>query len=425
MKDPRVVVGIDIGTSKVATVVAKVQDEKINVLGVSEVAARGIRKGQIVDIEEVAGSINSSLDIAERMAGYSVDKVFCSISGVHIESQNSKGIVAISQSDGEVVQADVDRVLEAAGAISLPSTRVILHVLPKNFTVDGEMGIKDPIGMTGVRLEVETHIITANSTSIKNIEKVLENEAGVGLSALVFSGFASSLSTITDTEKELGVVMVDIGAGITNICIYIEGSICYSSVIPIGARHITNDLAIGLRVSLESAEKIKLYLSRKYPRTSRSDMVEDSDELDLSELQLYEDLKKVSQKTLVEGIIRPRLNEIFTMIGLELKRSGFLTQTPSGIVVTGGGAKTIGAVESAKRMLSMPVRIGKPFDIVGLSDDVEDPAFSTLMGLVIFGKHFRGESGGMLDSFMPSFEIKGAGHFVNKLKRFLKSFLPS
>lgn len=426
MKDSRVVVGIDIGTSKVATVVAKVQDEKINVLGVSEMPAKGIRKGQIVDIEEVAGSINSSLDIAERMAGYSVDKVFCSISGVHVESQNSKGIVAISQADGEIIQADIDRVLEAAGAISLPSTRVILHVLPKNFTVDGEGGIKDPIGMTGVRLEVETHIITANSTSIKNIEKVLENEAGVGLSALVFSGFASSLSTLTDTEKELGVVMVDIGAGITNICMYIEGSICYSSVIPIGARHITNDLAIGLRVSLESSEKIKLYLSRKYSRRSKGDHIEEeSDELDLSELQLYEDLKKVSQKTLVEGIIRPRLNEIFTMIGLELKRSGFLAQTPAGIVVTGGGAKTVGAVESAKRMLSMPVRIGKPFDIAGLSDDVEDPAFSTLMGLVIFGKHFRGESGGMLDSFMPSFEIKGAGHFLNKVKKFLKNFLPS
>lgn len=426
MKDSKVVVGIDIGTSKIATVVAQIQEEKMHILGVSEVESHGIRRGQIVDIEDVATSINSSLDIAERMAGYSVDKVFCSISGVHIEGQNSKGIVAVAQPEGEISPTDIDRVLEAAGAISVPSSKVILHVLPKTFTVDGEGGIKDPVGMTGVRLEVDTHIITGNTTSVKNIEKVLENEAGVGLSALVFSGLASSLAALTDTEKELGVVLVDIGAGITNICVFVDGALCYSSVIPIGAKHITNDLAIGLRVSLESAEKIKLHLSRRYSKKQRGEKVEDeSDELDLSSLQLYEDVKKISQKTLVEGIIRPRLNEIFTMIGIELKKSGFLTLTPAGVVLTGGGAKTVGVVESAKRMLSMPVRVGFPFDIVGLTDDVEDPQFSSAVGLLLFGKHFRGETGGMLDSFVPSFGGFKLGGLTNKLRKLLKSFLPS
>lgn len=424
MKDSHIVVGVDIGTSKVATIVAQVQEETLNILGVSEVPSKGIRKGQIVDIEEVASTVNTSLDIAERMAGYSIDRVFTAISGIHIESQNSKGIVAISQPEGEIMQPDVDRVLQAAGAISLPSTKTIIHVLPKNFTVDGEGGIKDPIGMTGVRLEVDTHIITANSTSVKNIQKMLENEAGVGLSALVFSGFASSLSILTETERELGVVLVDIGAGVTNICVFVEGALCYSSVIPIGAKHITNDLAIGLRVSLESAEKIKLFLSKKtskHERLEKEDL--DKDEIDLSSLNLLEDIKKVSEKTLIDGIIRPRLNEIFTMIGIELKKSGFLTQTPAGIVITGGGAKTIGAIDSAKRMLSMPVRIGVPYGITGLIDEAEDPSFATSVGLVLYGKRFRPERASS-SSFIPFINFKSFGNFLPKLKKIFKSFLP-
>jgi len=425
MKETSVVVGVDIGTSKIAAIVAQVTEDKVNILGVSEIPSKGIRKGQIVDIEDVSDSINQALDVAERMAGYSIDRVFTSISGVHIESQNSKGIVAISQPEGEITQMDVDRVLEAAGAVSLPSQKAIIHVLPKTFTVDGESSIKDPIGMTGVRLEVDTHIITANTTSVKNIDKVLQNEAGVGLNALVFSGFASSLSVLTETEKELGVVLVDIGAGITNICVFVESSLCYSAVIPIGAKHITNDLAIGLRVSLESAEKIKLYLSKKYTKRDKTEKSDESDELDLAALNLSEDLRKVSQKTLVEGIIRPRLNEIFTMVGIELKRSGYITQTPAGLIITGGGSKTVGAVDSAKRMLSMPVRIGFPYGISGLTDDVEDPTFSTAVGLIMFGKRFRTDaSSGPLGDFMPSFNVKSASNIINKLKKLLKSFLP-
>lgn len=430
MKSTDIVVGIDIGSSKIATLIGRIDEETINILGVSESLSKGVRKGQIVNIEEASSAINSSLDAAERMAGHAIDRVFVSLSGVNIESQNSKGVVAVSQPDGEISEYDVDRVLEAAGAVSLPSTREIIHVVPKTFTVDGEGGIKDPVGMSGVRLEVDTHIITANSAAVKNVERILGSEAGVNVQGLVFSGLASSLSVLSETEKELGVVMVDIGAGVTNIAIYADGALSYTSVIPIGARHITNDLAIGLRISLESAEKIKLYLSKKYGKRIRLAEGEkrnkEDDELDLGELHLAEDIKKVSSKTLVEGIIRPRLNELFTMIALEIKKSGYATQTPAGLVITGGGAKTVGAEDSAKRMLSMPVRVGIPTNLTGLIDDVESPTFATAVGLLHFSKGFRGEVAGvpMLDNLLGSFSFK-KGNPMAALTKLIKKFLPS
>lgn len=431
MKNADVVVGIDIGSSKIATLIGRVDDEVINILGVSEVASKGVRKGQIVNIEEASVAINASLDSAERMAGHSIDRVFVSISGVNIESQNSKGVVAVSQPDGEISEYDVERVLEAAGAVSLPSTREIIHVIPKTFTVDGEGGIKDPVGMAGVRLEVDTHIITANSAGVKNIERILSSEAGVNVQSLVFAGLASSISVLSETEKELGVVIADIGAGVTNIAIYADGALSYTSVIPIGARHITNDLAIGLRISLESAEKIKLYLSKHYTKRVRLPEPEnrrrgEEDDLDLNELHLPEDIKKVSSKTLVEGIIRPRLNELFTMIALEIKKSGFATQTPAGIVITGGGGKTVGAEESAKRMLSMPVRVGIPTNITGLIDDVENPTFATAVGLLVYSRNYRGEATSSLpgiDNILGGFNLKFKG--VPSLQKILKKFIPS
>ena len=361
MNEAKIVVGVDIGTSKIVTVITKV-DESINVLGVSEVKSSGIKKGQIVNIEEAVIAINNSIESAERMAGTSVSRVISSISGINIESQNSRGVVAVAQPEGEITPNDVGRVVDAAKAISLPSTREILHVLPRTYIVDGQEGIKDPVGMTGIRLEVETHIITAGTPALRNLEKAF-SEVGVDIDGVVFSGYASSLSSLSDTEKELGVVLVDLGAGTTDISIYIDGSVAYSSVLPIGARHITNDLAIGLRISLESAEKVKLYLSNTKKQnillpegdeeegTGRAKRELRSDELDLTQLGLPEQLNKVSQKTLVEGIIRPRLNEIFTMVGLEIKKSGFGGQTPAGLVITGGGARTVGAVEAAKRCL--------------------------------------------------------------------------
>lgn len=430
MNEGKIVVGIDIGSSKIVTLIAKV-DEQVNVLGVSETAATGIRKGQIVDIDEAVISINNSLEAAERMAGYSASHIIASIGGSHVESQNSRGVVAVARPEGEITESDLGRVLDAAKAVSLPSSREIIHILPRSYIVDGQEGIKDPIGMTGVRLEVDTHIISVNSVSIKNMEKAF-SVVGVDLDAVVFSGYASSLAVLSDTEKELGVVLVDIGAGTTDISIYVDGSVSYSSVIPIGARHITNDLAIGLRISLESAEKIKLFLSnppKKQMRTSEGEeektFEKSSDEVDLSSLNLSEELKKVSKKTLIDGIIRPRLNELFTMIGIEVKKSGFAAQTPSGIVITGGGAKTIGVNDAAKRMLAMPVRIAIAKDIKGIIDEIQEPSFSAAIGLLKYGATIEIQSSLPFGFSMPQIPgIKIDSKMFSKLLSFIKSFLP-
>jgi cell division protein FtsA len=430
MSEGKIVVGIDIGTSKIVTLIAKV-DEEVNVLGVSEAPASGIRKGQIVDIEEAVLSINNSLEAAERMAGFSASHIIASIGGNNIESQNSRGVVAVARPEGEITESDLTRVIDAARAVSLPSSREIIHVLPRSFIVDGQEGIKDPIGMTGIRLEVDTHIISANSTSIRNMEKAF-SEVGVDLDAVVSSGYASSLAVLSDTEKELGVVLVDIGAGTTDICIYVEGSVSYSSVIPIGARHITNDLAIGLRISLESAEKIKLFLSNPIKKPSKvSDEVEETipekhaDEVDLSSLNLSEELRKVSKKTLIDGIMRPRLNELFTMIGIEVKKSGFAGQTPSGIVITGGGAKTIGVTDAAKRMLAMPVRVAIATNIKGIIDEIQEPSFSTVIGLVTYGGTLEEQNSLPFGFSIPQFSgLKINGKLFSKFISFVKSFLP-
>lgn len=431
MSEGKIVVGIDIGTSKIVTLIAKV-DEEVNVLGVSETPANGIKKGQIVDIDEAVISINNSLEAAERMAGYSASHIIASIGGSHIESQNSRGVVAVARPEGEITESDLARVFDAARAVSLPSSREIIHVLPRSYIVDGQEGIKDPIGMTGVRLEVDTHIISANTVSIKNMEKAF-SEVGVDLDAVVFNGYASSLASLSDTEKELGVVLVDIGAGTTDISIYVDGAVAYSSVIPIGARHITNDLAIGLRISLESAEKIKLFLSNPHKKQVR--VTEDgeeekqeekqSDEVDLSSLNLSEELKKVSKKTLIDGIIRPRLNELFTMIGIEIKKSGFAGQTPSGIVITGGGARTIGVTDAAKRMLAMPVRIAIPANIKGIIDEIQEPSFSTVVGLTIYGGTVETQNNLPFGFSMPKIPgVKIDNKIFSKAISFIKSFLP-
>lgn len=433
MTEGKIVVGIDVGTYKIVTVIAKV-DEYVNILGVSEVKSQGLRKGQIVDIEEAVRAINSSLEAAERMAGYSVSHIVTNIGGSQIESMNSRGVVAVSTQNGEITPSDLARVIDAAKAVSLPSTKEIIHVLPRNYTVDGQEGIKDPVGMSGVRLEVDTHIITANSITIRNLEKAF-SEVGVDVDSFIFNGFASSQAVLSDTEKELGVVLVDIGAGTTDISIYTEGSIAYSSVLAIGARHITNDLAIGLRISLESAEKIKLFLSRhsdqarKVLKPEGEDVKEKkpSDEIDLSELDLPEELRKVSQKTLIDGIIRPRLNEVFTMIGLELKKSGFGGQTPAGLVITGGGALTVGIRDSAKRVLAMPVRLGQAQNLKGIIDEVDGPAYSTVIGLAMCGAETVEERSSAFGFNMPKLPGMGGakgGKMMKKVIDIIKSFIP-
>lgn len=424
MAKNRIIAGIELGSSKVATLIAQAQTDpvsfstSINIVGVASTESRGVRKGQIVDIEEAVESTIVSVEAAERMAGYNLDSAYIALGGAHVNSQNSHGVVAVSEPDGEVAPEDVERVIEAASAVSLPSSRESIHVLPREFAVDGEAGVKDPVGMSGVRLEVDIHLISASSAAIKNLRKAM-NEVGVNIDGLVFSGLSASEAVLTKTEKELGCVLVDIGGGTTSIAAYIDGGLFYSGVIPIGARNVTNDLAIGLRVSLESAEKIKISLSEQKEKKGQKKMPDEIDQLELKALGVPE-IKKVSRKTLVEGIIRPRLNEIFTMVRLELERTDIINRVPSGVVITGGGAETVRIVDSAKRMLSLPVRVGKPKGVGGLIDDVINPTFAVPVGLILYGVGH--ESDENLTSLSKKLKLpsKGlAGKFVDIIKDLL------
>jgi len=420
MNKPRIIAGLDVGSSKITTLVAQVvtdpatYESSINIVGAATAPSRGIKKGQIVDIEEAVEATITSVEAAERMAGYNLNTAFVAMGGAHIHSQNSHGVVAISGADGEINQNDVDRAIEAASAISLPTSREMVHVLPREFVVDGEAGVRDPVGMSGVRLEVDTHIVTAGASAIKNAKKAV-NEVGIQIEDLVFSGLASADAVLSATEKELGCVLIDIGGGTTSIAAYVDGSLSYSGVIPVGAKNVTNDLAIGLRVSLETAEKIKLALSAKKKKTE-----EESDEMDLVSLGVTE-IKKISKKTLLEGIVRPRLNEIFTMVRLELEKEGINARIPSGAVVTGGGAETAGVIDSAKRMLSLTVRIGLPKGISGLIDDVISPGFATCVGLLIYGAKQMPEAN--LTSFTKKLKLPYSGIF-GKLVSSIKDLLP-
>lgn len=428
MSKGKVLAGIDIGTTKVVTLIAsQAETGKINVIGVSSLPSRGLRKSQIVDIEETVESITESVEAAERMAGYSIGNAFVSLNGAHIESQNSKGVVAVAEPEGEITPADVDRVIEAARAVSLPSAREIVHVIPRDFMVDSQAGIKDPVGMTGVRLETEAHLITASSTAIRNLVKCI-NEIGVDVSGIVFSGLAAAESSLSETERELGVVLVDIGGGSTNLSVFVDGALSYSSVIPIGARNITNDLAIGMRVSLETAEKVKLALSTPaaagLPEEDK-DAAKKADELDLAKLGISEDVSSVSRKTLIEGIIRPRLNEIFTMVGLELKKSGLGGQTPAGVVVVGGGALTVGIETACKRVLSLPTRLGSPTGVAGLVEEIGSPAFAASVGLLLYAAKTPAvvHATPLANVTKLVQKLPGRGAFTKAID-FIKSFLP-
>lgn len=423
---------IDVGTSKITTLIGSATEEGVNILGVATVPSRGLRKGQVVNIEEATSAISNSLEAAERMSGATVGSAYLSVGGSHIASLNSHGVVAVAEPEKEIVAQDVRRVIEAAKAVQLPSSREILHVLPRGYIVDSQDGIVDPVGMTGVRLEVDTHLVTGGTTAIRNLHKCVE-ELGVHIAGVVFSGLASSYATLSETERELGVVLVDIGGGTTDVAIFVEGALSYSSVIPIGAINITKDIAAGLRVSLESAEKIKMLLSESpkipvLPREEekgKSKREADSDDIDLSDLDLIEEMKSVSRRTLVDGIVRPRLNEIFTMVGLEIKKSGFGGVTPSGVVITGGGALTVGATDAARRNLAMPVHVGTPGHISGLIDEIMTPAYATSVGLLLYAQKM--ENTDQTSVFTNLAKVRDripVSGIAGKVVDLVKSFLP-
>lgn len=425
MNKPRLIAAIDMGSSKVTTLVAQVlveeitQESSVNIIGVANVPSKGVKKGQIVDIEEAVETIISSVEAAERMAGFNIDKAYISVGGAHVASQNSKGVVAVSNPQGEVTSDNIERVIEAARAISHPVSREIIHVIPSEFIVDGEAGVRDPVGMSGVRLEVEAHIVTASAAALKNLERCV-GEVGIEVEDIVFSALASSHATLTPTEKELGCVLVDIGAGTTSVAAFVDGGLAYSGALPVGAKNVTNDLAIGLRVSLETAEKIKISLAKK----SKSLDNHGKEMVEITETGMDEP-KKITKRTITESIIKPRLNEIFLMIKSELDKAGITNRIPSGAIITGGGAMTLGVEESAKRILSLPIRVASPTGVGGLIDDIGDPQFSTATGLILYGMKDIGyeKKKASMPSLPKSFKFPKKD-FFSKIINSIRELLP-
>jgi cell division protein FtsA len=424
----KIIAGVDVGSSKIATLIASSNEESLTVIGVSTVTSRGIKKGQVVDIDEAVRAISEGLEAAERMAGVSISSCYVSIGGTHISSANSHGVVAVAGGENEISDEDVRRVVEAAQAISVPSSREIIHVIPRDYIVDSQEGIRDPVGMTGVRLEVETHIITGATTSMRNLVKCIQ-QVGLDVDGPIFSGIASAESTLTDTEKELGVALIDIGGGTTDVALFVDGSIAHSAVIPIGGKNITNDLAIGLRSSLETAEKIKLFLSESEHKKSRTYEEDEEpgqekrreDSLEISGLGITEDLGVLSKKTLREGIIKPRLTEIFTLIGMEIKRAGFAGMLPAGLVITGGAAETVMLANVGKEVLRMPVRVADPKGVSGLIDEISSPSYAASVGILLYGNKVSGVAG------KTGFTLSRGGtalSAVRKLFSWIRSFLP-
>jgi len=405
MANQKVIAAIDIGTHKCATVIGVIDSEnkQPRIVGVAATPSKGVKSSQIVDLEQVIASITQSLDAAERMAGLEIKTAFLSTSGSHIKSQNSKGVVAVASPNQEITASDVSRVIEAARAVSLPSDREIIHAIPKSFKIDSQAGIKDPIGMTGVRLETETHIITGLSTALKNMEKCVY-DLGVEVDSFIFSGLASSEIILSETEKELGVVAVDLGAGSTSISVWVDGALEFSTSLPIGARHITQDVALGCLLSLDQAEKLKVYLSehkkeilrpiKANPGESKAEVAKKkrkADAINLLELNISDEQKILSKKRVVEGIIYPRLKEIMALIGDSLEKHGLLKQVPAGLVFSGGGAQTIGLTHIAKQILGLPARIGQLQPTDGLTNDIYDPSLAVAIGLIHYGfKHGGG-----------------------------------
>ncbi len=412
MPKERLISVIDIGSSKICTVIANSIEGRNSVIGVSNVESKGIKKGVVVDIDDAVEAISQSLEKAERMAGASVSNAFITVSGSNIESLNSHGVVAVSHQDSEIGEEDVSRVTEAAQAVSIPSNREIIHVIPRDFIVDKQEGVKNPVGMSGIRLEVEVNIIHGSSTSLKNLTKCV-NQVGVEVSDLIYTALASSEATLTDTEKELGTILADIGGGTTSIIVYLDGSPVYSSVLPVGGQNITNDLAIGLKTSLETAEKIKLKLSLLGKESIETMLKGD---LDVKEFGL--DTETVAKKFL-NDIIKDRLEELFTLIAVEVKKANCIGKLPAGIVVTGGSADTYFIEKVAKDVLRMPVRVGVPKGISGLIDEIGSPAYSSAVGAILYGARVYKDN--------QRLSTKAKGRIFNslgKIKNFIKSLLP-
>ena len=375
------IVGLDIGTTKIAAIVGEVTDDGIDVIGIGTAPSRGIRKGVVVNIDATVQSIERAIEEAEHMAGCEITTVFAGIAGGHIKGLNSHGTVAVK--DREVRDGDLSRVIESAKAVAIPMDREIIHVLPQEYIVDEQDGIREPLGMAGVRLEAKVHIVTAAVTSAQNVVKCC-NRCGLQVSDIVLEPLASAEAVLHDDEKELGVALVDIGGGTTDIAIFCGGSIMATSVLPLGGNHITNDIAVGLRTPVDAAEKIK----QKYGCALAS-LVSPDDVVEVPSVGGRQP-REIHRQMLVD-IVMPRVEEILEHVRKEIVKSGFEDLLASGIVLTGGSTLLEGTVELAEEVIGLPTRRGIPRGIGGLVDVVKSPAYATGVGLVLYGARHRGK----------------------------------
>ncbi|MCC7488593.1 MAG: cell division protein FtsA [Gammaproteobacteria bacterium] len=383
--EQRLLVGLDIGTSKVVAIVGELQeDNSLEVIGFGMHASRGLKKGVVVNIESTVNSIQRAVEEAELMAGCEIHAVYTGIAGSHVRSLNSHGIVAIR--DREVTRSDVDRVIDAARAVAIPADQKILHVLPQEFIIDGQEGIREPIGMSGVRLEARVHMVTGAASAAQNIVKCVQR-CGLEVEDIVLEQLASSHAVLTDDEKELGVCLVDVGGGTTDIAVFNSGAIRHTAVIPIAGDQVTNDIAISLRTPTQYAEEIKI----KYA-CALSQLATAEETIEVPSVG-DRPSRRLARQTLAE-VVEPRYEELFGFVRDELRRSGFEEMVAAGVVLTGGSAKMEGAVELAEEVFHMPVRLGLPQHVRGLGDVVRNPIHATGVGLLLYARDRAARPGG-------------------------------
>lgn len=412
MAREQVIAAIDVGTTKICTLVGDFGKEgDPQIIGVGIAPSKGLRKGVVVNIDEAVESIRESVERAERSSGFKIVSAHVGIAGSHISSLNNRGVIAIGHTDRIISDEDVSRAIESAKTINIPSNREIIHVIPRSYIVDGQEGVKNPIGMHGFRLDVETHIVTGAVTSIQNLTKCVQR-VGVEVDDLVLEPIASSEGVLTEEEKEMGIIIADIGGGTTDIAIFIDGSIWHTSVIPVGGYHLTNDIAIGLRTPFATAEEIK----SKYGHAIASSIGPD-DKIEIPSFG-SQSSRTVYRRQLAE-IIEGRVEELLEIILTEVKRSGYDGLLPAGLVLTGGSANLRGIDTLAANVLQLPVRVGVPKGVDGLAEAVANPAYATSVGLLVWGlKHGGGKSG-------VGIEQQGVKDIYRRFIGWLKELLPA
>lgn len=408
-------VAVDIGSTKVVAIVGQVQEGIIQVIGFGRSQNAGLRRGTVVDVEETVSSISSAIEEAEKSAGVPFTRCFGSIGGNQIITVDSKGVIAVSRADGEIQPVDIERVVDAARSVALPPNYEILHINAKDFSVDGQTQIKDPTGMSGIRLETNAHVVGVSTIALKNLTRSI-TQSGLNVDGIVFSPLAAAKAYLSKKQKEIGSILIDFGASGTSIAVFEEGTLIHSKVIPIGSNHITNDIAIGLKITLEVAEKIKLS-----EISLDADKIEESHKIDLSKYDKNEK-EKPSLKYVCE-IVEARLNEIYSLIKQELSDIERDEMLPAGAVLVGGGAKLDGIEAFTKNRLGLPAQVGKPFtEISGIVDKLDDPEYATAVGLLLWGL----DETQINVSNRPrmGIELGNIGGALDKVKEVFKNFIP-